>query len=59
MVLAFQRWEKVGIFLSDIGGAFDGVDAKKLVAKLKSFGVCDTFVELIASHLTPLLQKSM
>ena len=39
--------------MSDIAGAFDRVDTTKLVAKLKALGVCDAFVELIASYLAP------
>ena len=39
-LLAFQNRHKVGVFLSDIACAFDPVDMKKLIAKLKQFGVC-------------------
>ena len=52
-LLSFQCRKKVGVFLSDIAGAFDRVDTKKLVAKLNALGVCDAFVELIASYLAP------
>ena len=52
-LLSFQCRKKVGVFLSDIAGAFDRVDTTKLVAKLKALGVCDAFVELIASYLAP------
>ena len=52
-MLSFQCRKKVGVFLSDIAGAFDRVDTTKLVAELKALGVCDAFVELIASYLAP------
>ena len=52
-LLAFQNREKVGIFLSDIAGAFDRVDSSKLVAKLRQLGVNDVFVDLLESYLRP------
>ncbi len=52
-LLAFQERQKVGVFLSDIAGAFDRVDAEKLVAKLRGLGVSDVFVDLLASYLAP------
>ena len=39
--------------MSDIACAFDPVDMKKLIAKLLQFGVCDAFVDLLASYLAP------
>ena len=52
-LLAFQNRHKVGVFLSDISGAFGRVDAKKLHAKLERLGVCEAFIDLLASYLAP------
>ena len=48
---AFQQKQKVGVFLSDISGAFDRVDTKKLLAKMRRLGICETlmaFFEVIS-----------
>ena len=50
-LIAFQPREKVGSFMSDIAGAFDRVDAKKLLTKLRGLGVCEPFLDFIASYV--------
>ena len=50
-LLAFQNRHKVGVFLGDIVGAFDRVDTKQLIAKLEHLGVCEAFIDLLASYL--------
>ena len=52
-LLAFQNRHKVNVLLGDIANAFDRVDIKKLIAKLKHLGVCNAFVDLLASYLAP------
>ena len=39
---AFQRRQKVGVFLSDIACAFGRVDTVKLLAKMTRIGICET-----------------
>ena len=50
---SFQRREKVGVFLSDISGAFDRVDANKMIKKLRRAGVCETLVQFFIDYLSP------
>ena len=52
-LLAFQNRHKVGVVLSDIAGAFGRVDTNKLIAKLEHLGVCEAFIDLLASYLAP------
>ena len=52
-LLVFQSRRKVGLFLSDIAGAFDRVDSEKLLAKIRQLGVCDAIVELLSEYLSP------
>ena len=52
-LLDFQRKRKVGVFLSDISGAFDRVDANKLLMKLKRLGVCEVLLHFFADFLSP------
>ena len=47
-LLSFQRRLKVGVYLGDISGAFDRVDAKRFLHKLRRRGVCD---KLLAPRL--------
>ena len=49
----FQRRRKTGIFLSDISGAFDRVDAGKMIKKVRRTGVCEPLVQLFADYLQP------
>ena len=50
-VLAFENREKVGVYLSDISGAFDRVEKPRLLAKLKASGLNDTLLQLLSSYL--------
>ena len=49
----FQRRRKVGVFLSDISGAFDRVDADKMVRKLRRIGLSDQLLRLFEDYLSP------
>ncbi len=49
----FQSRRKVGVFLGDISGAFDRVDAEKMVQKLRRIGVCDSLIDLFTDYLAP------
>ena len=49
----FQLRRKIGIFLSDISGAFDRVDTEKLFKKLRRTGVCEPLLVLVADYLGP------
>ena len=44
---------KVGIYLSDISGAFDKVFKDFLLAKLSAVGVADVFLDFLNSYLQP------
>ena len=52
-LLAFQRRQKVGVFLSDIAGAFDRVETKKLLAKMRRLGICETLMTFFEDYLAP------
>jgi len=56
-ILKFQSKEKVGIYLSDISGAFDKVSTELLLAKMKECGLSDGWLKLIASYLAPRLAQ--
>lgn len=43
--------KKIGRYFSDIAGAFDRVDKNYMLAKLRSIGVSDTFLDFIGSYL--------
>ena len=49
----FQARRRVGVFLSDISGAFDRVDSKKMIRKLRRAGVCEPLLGLLANYLEP------
>ena len=49
----FQDRRKVGIFLSDISGAFDRVDADRMIAKLRRLGVAPTLLAFFMDFLAP------
>ena len=52
-LLAFQRRRKVGVFLTDISGAFDRVKTTKLFAKLRRLGICETLLVVFEDYLSP------
>ena len=50
-ILALNRRQKVGVYLSDISGAFDKVETKRLLAKLRAAGLNDTFLAFFDDYL--------
>jgi len=52
-VLHICRGNKVGLYLSDISGAFDKVSRTLLVSKLSQLGLPDTFLDFINDYLLP------
>ena len=56
-LLSFQRRLKVGVYLGDISGAFDRVDAKRLLHKLRRLGVCDKLLAFFEDFLAPRLAR--
>lgn len=50
-ISAFNRGNKVGVYCSDVSGAFDRVDSNILMRKLASFGVHDGLLGVIHSWL--------
>ena len=50
-ILAVENREKVGVYLSDISGAFDKVETGRLLAKLKAAGFNDELLRFLASYL--------
>jgi hypothetical protein len=55
-----QAWDSkklVGGIFCDLTKAFDSVDHKMLLAKLKFYGVQGTFLKLIASYLNNRYQR--
>ena len=50
-LLAFRLGRKVSLFLADIAGAFDRVDSRILLIRLKEVGVSDTFCAFVKSYL--------
>ena len=49
--LPFALSQKVGLYCSDVSGAFDKVSAERLVAKLRSSGIHEGVVRVIESWL--------
>ena len=41
------------MFLNDISGAFDRVDTKKLLAKMRRLGICETLMAFFEDYLAP------
>ena len=41
------------MFLSDISGAFDRVDTKKLLAKMRRLGICESLMAFFENYLAP------
>ena len=50
---ALDQGFKVGIYLSDISGAFDKVDRDILVARLRAIGLSTTMIEFLEDYLAP------
>ena len=60
VTLCILRWieaidnnQKVGLFLSDISGAFDRVSTVRLMRKLRRCGLTDEILELLEDYLSP------
>ena len=45
--------KKIGLYLSDITGAFDRVFKNFMIAKLHSVGVPDLYLDFLSSYLEP------
>ena len=56
-LLSFQLRRKIGVFLSDISGAFDRVDASRLLQKLRRLGVCKLLLDFFEDFLAPRLAR--
>ena len=52
-ILRICRGQKIGLYLSDISGAFDKVDRTLLIGKLSQIGWPDTFLDFLNSYLLP------
>ena len=39
--------------MSDVSGAFDRVDTKKLLAKMRRLGICETLMAFFEDYLAP------
>ena len=50
-VLLFCQGKKVGLYLSDISGAFDKVSRCLLIAKLSQLGLPESFLDFLNSYL--------
>ena len=52
-LLAFNEGNKVALYCADVKGAFDRIDAERLLEKLKSLGAPEELLRVLASWLTP------
>ena len=50
-LLALEKGEKVGVYLSDISGAFDKVETERLLSKLKAAGLNTQLLAFFRSYL--------
>eukprot|EP00959_Pyramimonas_sp_CCMP1952_P418212 8761676-Pyramimonas_sp.AAC.1 len=50
-LLAFAGGRRVALYCSDVSGAFDRVDASRLMLKLRGFGVDPRLCDIISSWL--------
>ena len=48
---ALSKRKKVGVYCSDVAGAFDRVCSRRMIAKLRAAGLCNEIVTLISSWL--------
>ena len=51
-ILSLNHRRKVGVYLSDISGAFDRVEKERLMLKLKACGLCNTFLNFFEGYLS-------
>ena len=56
-LLLLQRRLKVGVYLGDVSGAFDRVDATRRLHKLRRLGVCDNMLTFFENFLAPRLAR--
>ena len=56
-MLAMNSGKKIGLYLSDISGAFDRVNAKLLMKKLARIGLSPSWLAFIKSYLAPRKQS--
>ena len=52
-ILAICREKQIGVYFSDIEGAFDRVFAQCFLAKVRQLGICDKIVDLFGQYLSP------
>ena len=52
-LLSFAREGRVGLYCSDIPGAFDKVPADRLLQKLGAWAPSKSFIDVVASWLLP------
>ena len=52
-IIAINGRKKIGIYLSDIAGAFDRVFTPYLLKYLKNAGIAPTMLKLLESYLSP------
>ena len=52
-LLGFQNHEKIGVYLSDISGAFDRVEKGRLLEKLRLCGLNSKFLQFFDDFLDP------
>ena len=52
-LLAFSAGKKVAVYCADVAGAFDRVDAERLVEKLQGLGLPPLLLQVLGSWLKP------
>ena len=57
-LLKLDQGKKIGLFLSDIAGAFDRVETRALIAKLKRAGVSSKLLKFFSPTLNNLYLKT-
>ena len=51
-LLKLDQGKKIGLFLSDIAGAFDRVETRALIAKLRRAGVSSKLLKFFSCYLS-------
>ena len=52
-ILDLHAGRKIGVYLSDISGAFDRVESSLLLKKLEAAGLNENLLAFLASYLAP------
>ena len=52
-ILLICQGQKIGLYLSDISGAFDKVSRALIIGKLSQLGLPSTFLDFLNSYLLP------